>query len=121
MKILWLKIQNRFRNMESFMFILQWILTQIFSIYFLLSTKSLKTNNIASKIREVSREENHKPKFYQQIEIPFNFIRKCYKKHNGATLNDYVLATLSTSLNDWYQKNNIKGASHIKISLLCKF
>ena len=87
-----------------FMVILQWIMTPIFSIYVLLSTKSFKTDNIAAKIREVSGEENFKSKFLSAEEIPFESIRKCYKKHNGATFNDYVLGTLSTSLNDWYHK-----------------
>ena len=104
-----------------FIVILQWILTPIFSIYVLLSTKSFKTDNIAAKIREVNEEENHKPKFLSAEEISFDSIRKCYKKHNGATFNDYVLATLSTSLNDWYKKNNINGASHINISLPVNF
>ena len=73
------------------MSIIQWLITPIFSIYVLLSTKSFKTDDNATKIREVNGEDDFKSKFLSADEIPFDSIRKCYKKHDGATFNDYVV------------------------------
>lgn len=54
-------------------------------------------------------------KIYISQEMEFEKIRKCYKRFQGATFNDYMLGQLSVSLDQWYKKNSISGAQKLSI------
>ena len=59
------------------------------SISFMTATKNMPTDEKAAKIREFNGENQHKIKFYVSKSYSFEAVKKCYKRYDQTTFNDY--------------------------------
>lgn len=54
--------------------------------------------------------------FLKTKTFDFKDIRKCYKKFEGATFNNYVMGVLSKSIHSWYEKNGLESPQDLIMS-----
>ena len=65
----------------------------------------MRDRDSISKINLLKGKNDLKSKYYTSIEIPFEDIRKWYKKYSYTTFNDYFMGVLSVSMKKWLKFN----------------
>lgn len=96
-----------------FMNALIFILSPFLILYNLPKIRSFQTDQKAAFVREIKGQETYKNKYYASDYIPFEDVKKCYKKFEKTTFNDYVLGVISKSFDLWYKQNGVEGADRI--------
>lgn len=109
-----LKIDKKFPRISIFMHIFFAIVGPIYVLYIILQLIFLPNDNEVAKINELKQKDTFNNKFYASEELPFASLKKCYKRFEKTTFNDYIMGVLSTSLDKWYKHYGITGAKNIK-------
>ena len=77
-------------------------------------SRTFKTDENTKKLFEKVRSEKLTGHYTSDIEIPFEVIRKLYKRYDNMTFNDYMLAILGKSLYQYCIKKDIKNPKGVK-------
>ena len=109
-----IKLEKEIPKQSILQIILLWLATIPLTIRFIYATKNSHTDENAAKIREFDGENEHKIKFYMSKSFDFEKVKKCYKRYEKTTFNDYAWGIISASLDKWYKTNGIEGANSIK-------
>lgn len=67
----------------------------------------------ASKLKEIDGNDSHTNTYVATKEFAFKDVIKCYKKYPGMTFNDFMLAVISKSYNQWFRDHKVEGAKKI--------
>ena len=73
-------------------------------------SKKISTDKNAAKIREMKKDGDKYVNLFASKTFEFESIRKCYKRFEKTTFNDYMLGIVSKCLHKWYIKNGVEGA-----------
>lgn len=94
--------------------ILLYLLSPFYGLFLMYNFMKTRTDKSAAKMRELIGEDDHLNKFYISELVPFQSIRKCYKRYKNTSFNDYGIAMISKSLNEWYKKHGIEDAKSVQ-------
>lgn len=108
-----LKIDKKFPQVSWAMQIFYALFGPLYCLYLGGVMKFLSTDSNTKKINELTRKNSYKNKFYISEEIPFQDIRKCYKRFKNTTFNDYILGVISTNFHKWFEMYGIRGTQRI--------
>ena len=73
------------------------------------------TDKQALKLTEINGDDHYANKFFATKEFDFKQIMKCYKQYKGMTFNDFMLAIISKSYDQWFKEHGVKDAEKIGI------
>ena len=112
------KINRKHDELPLIFKLLTFLLTPFYLFLAIISSKKLRSKESVARSNELLRENEFKSKYYISEEINFEDIRKCYKRFDGTTFNDYLMGILSVSLKKWFRiyghnENNIMVRSPI--------
>jgi diacylglycerol O-acyltransferase len=71
------------------------------------------TDPQALKLSEINGDDHFANKYFATKEFEFKHIVKCYKKYPGMTFNDFMLAIIGKSYDQWFKEHGVKGAEKI--------
>ena len=75
--------------------------------------KELRTDENSAKLREMNGPETSKTKFYASGYVPFEKLKKVYKRFDKTSFNDYIMGMMSKTFYDWFSANGIKDPKQI--------
>jgi hypothetical protein len=75
--------------------------------------KTWCTDKQALKLTEINGVDHYANSFHATKEFDFKKIVKCYKRYPGMTFNDFMLAIISKSYDQWFKDNGVEGAEKI--------
>lgn len=67
----------------------------------------------AAKLSEVNGNDHNANTYYATKEFSFKDVIKCYKRFPGMTFNDFMLAVISKSYDQWFKDHKIEDAKKI--------
>ena len=82
-------------------------------VYNMRGVKELRTDDNSAKLREMNGPETSKTKYYASGYVPFEKLKKVYKRFEKTSFNDYIMGMLSKTFYDWFDKNGIKNPKQI--------
>jgi len=103
------KSNKTFPKPNIFVDFVMTIICPFHTIFFLAQYSFLKSSPDARKIGELKGPDTHKNKYYVSEEIDFDAVRKCYKRFEKTSFNDYIMGIITISMNEWF-----KNYGHMK-------
>lgn len=71
------------------------------------------TDEKAKKLSEINGTDHYANKFFATKEFEFKQIVKCYKQFPKMTFNDFLLAVISKSYDEWFKEHGVEDAKKI--------
>jgi len=87
---------------------LLWISMPFIIIFLLIKISFFRSDSEAAKIGNLKGGDDFKNKYYaSQEQIPFESIKKCYKRFEKVSFNDYICGIISVNMRKWYKDYGI--------------
>ena len=77
-------------------------------------TKTFETDEKTKELLKNVRNVNKTRYYTSEIEIPFEILKKCYKRYDGMTFNDFMMAIYGKSLYQYCAKKGVQDPKGVR-------